>query len=229
MSFRKPLGRVINRTAQIMAGVGRRVYVDPQAARSAPWFAVNGDKTLRLDYDLNPNSVVFDIGGYEGQFASDIVAASCATVHVFEPVPDFAAKIARRFRHNPKVHVHAFGLAGTGRKETISVSADASSVMKSGNNVEIELVSVLDFIRDDNITQIDLMKINIEGGEYELLESLIDSGFVKNIRDIQVQFHDFFPNAEKRMQAIQNKLNDTHGLTYQYVFVWENWRRKDQG
>lgn len=71
------------------------------------------------------------------------------------------------------------------------------------------------------------MKINIEGGEYELIEHFIESEFVKEIRDIQVQFHDFIPDAGVRMKKIQEELKNTHFLTYQYEFVWENWRRKD--
>ena len=36
------------------------------------WFADNGDRTHRLNYDLNSNSVVFDVGGYKGDFAFSI-------------------------------------------------------------------------------------------------------------------------------------------------------------
>ena len=46
-------------------------------------------------------------------------------------------------------------------------------------------------------------------------------------KNIQVQFHDFIiQNAEERMINIQRKLELTHELTYQYVFVWENWKLK---
>ena len=70
------------------------------------------------------------------------------------------------------------------------------------------------------------MKINIEGAEYDLLEHLIDTGLISNIHNIQVQFHDFVSNAEQRMIMLQKELEKTHGLTYQYPFVWENWRVK---
>ena len=70
------------------------------------------------------------------------------------------------------------------------------------------------------------MKINIEGGEYDLLEHLIETGFVKNIFDLQIQFHDFIPNARGRMENIQKKLKKTHKLSYQYEFVWESWKLK---
>lgn len=72
------------------------------------------------------------------------------------------------------------------------------------------------------------MKINIEGGEYDLLEHLIVSGFVRNIDNIQVQFHDFVDDAEHRMAVIHKNLAKTHRLSYQYPLVWENWEIIDE-
>ena len=46
------------------------------------------------------------------------------------------------------------------------------------------------------------------------------------IANIQVQFHDFVLDAESRMKSIQADLRKTHELTYQYDFVWENWKLK---
>jgi hypothetical protein len=42
-------------------------------------------------------------------------------------------------------------------------------------------------------------------------------------RRIQVQFHDFVADADRRMAAIQSRLRATHHTTYQYPYVWENW------
>ena len=33
--------------------------------------------------------------------------------------------------------------------------------------------------------------------------------------------------AGRRMDGLQVRLRETHALTYQYPFVWENWRLKD--
>lgn len=85
-----------------------------------------------------------------------------------------------------------------------------------------------DFFEENSIQRIDLMKINIEGAEYDLLDHLIQSGIVLRIKNIQVQFHDFVLDAERRMRCIQAGLACTHELTYQYPFVWENWRLKEQ-
>jgi hypothetical protein len=69
------------------------------------------------------------------------------------------------------------------------------------------------------------MKINVEGAEYDILESLITTGFVQRVDDIQVQFHDFVPNASERVVALRKSLAATHYPTYMFSFVWENWRR----
>ncbi len=79
----------------------------------------------------------------------------------------------------------------------------------------------------EGITAIDLMKINIEGAEYDLLEYLIASGLVRRIRRFQIQFHDFVLDAEARMLAIQEQLASTHRVTYQFPFIWENWVSKE--
>jgi len=118
-----------------------------------------------VNYDLNNDSIVFDLGGYEGQWASNIFSMYYCYVHIFEPVKKIASK-------------------------------------------------AIDFIKEYKIGRIDLMKINIEGGEYDLLEHLLDSAFISNIYNIQVQFHDFVPNAESRMNKIQESLSKTHLLTY---------------
>lgn len=196
-----------------------------QARRVAPWFAVDGDRTLRLRYDLNASSTVLDVGGYEGQWASDIFAMYGCTVHVFEPAPAFASRLSERFARNPRISVHPFGLGGTSRADMIHLSDDATSVVRgSGSAVPIRIVAVDAALEELGLGSVELMKVNIEGLEYELIERLLDTGKVAAVRDLQVQFHDFVPDAERRLLALQERLGATHALTYQYPYVWENWR-----
>ena len=199
-----------------------------QYNRVLPWFRDNGDKTLRLNYDLNEQATVFDLGGYEGQWASDIFSKYGCTVLIFEPYKDFADKIKVRFSNNRRVNVFDFGLADEDKVVQLSLSADASSLFKIAENaVQVELKKASTFLVDHNIGMIDLMKINIEGGEYDLMDHLIGSGVIKKIKNVQIQFHDFVPDAERRMRKIQKELSNTHYTTYSYEFVWENWKLKE--
>lgn len=201
-----------------------------QHSRVIPWFKVNGDETLRLDYDLNESSVVFDVGGYKGEFARDIFCIYQPFIFIFEPLPEFYEIAFKRFCNNKKVSIYNFGLSDKTCKTFIGLSDNSSSTVALGSErVEISLTSILDFIRNNDITKVDLIKLNIEGGEYSLLESVIRDGDIKMFKNIQVQFHDFvIDNASERMKSIQHELSKTHHLTYQYEFVWENWRLKSE-
>lgn len=212
-------GRLLQRSGEALV----------RARRFAPWFAAGGDKILRLDYDLGESSVVFDIGGFEGQWASDVFGRYVCTVHLFEAVPRFAEQIERRFERNPKVMVHPFGLGASDQTFTLRLAADGTSAFQDGGEtITASEVRAGRFLDEHGIETVDLMKINIEGGEYELLEHLLDEGLVSRIRDLQIQFHDFVPNAERRMRAIQERLSETHTRTYAYDFVWENWRANNR-
>lgn len=193
------------------------------------WFKVNGDKTLRLDYDLNKDSIVFDLGGYEGQWTSDVFSRYLSNIFVFEPYKPFAQNIENRFRRNSKIKIFNFGLSDKTTENFINVDDDASSIFRTGSKSErISLIRASEFILENRISGIDLMKINIEGGEYDLLDHLIESGIIKIIDNIQVQFHWFIQDAEDRMEKIHSFLKLTHYPTYEYKYVWENWKRKDQ-
>ena len=203
--------------------IRNRLYLTKQSRRCRPWFAIDGDNTLRLEYPLNENSVVFDLGGYKGQWASDIFSRYCCNIYVFEPVMIFYEAIKKRFKHNNKIRVFPFGLAEQNKTITLGIDKDRSSMFQDSAKVEIvKLRSFKIFLYIQQL-KISLIKINIEGAEYDLLDFIIQEGLQTCISNIQVQFHDFVPNAEKRRDGIQKILERTHKITWQYPFVWENW------
>lgn len=70
---------------------------------------------------------------------------------------------------------------------------------------------------------IDLMKINIEGGEYALLPHLIDTGVISRVRNIQIQFHELDVDSAEKRESIICALRKTHKRDWCYEFVWESW------
>lgn len=200
-----------------------------QKERCKPWFFINGDKTLRLEYNLSQSSVVFDLGGYKGNFAQEIYDRYLCKIYIFEPVESFYKIIKNRFENVTKVIAYPFGLSNEDKELFISNKEDASSVfIETEDSKKIKLKSIVKFIEDNKITAVDLIKINIEGGEYEVLESILESGIISIFKNLQIQFHDFIiENAQERMENIQKELAKTHKITYQYNFVWENWEIKE--
>ena len=194
------------------------------------WQDDQGDQTLRLNYLLDEDSLVFDVGGYIGNFATDIFCKYNCNIYIFEPVTEFYEKIKARFSNNPKVKVFHAGLSDTFSTAKISVCDTSSSIFKKNSDEmeksqEIKLISVVDFIKDHGIKKIDLMKINIEGGEYSLLDSLIEHNLLDITRYYQIQFQKFIPDAKEKRENIRTELNRTHCLLWDYPFVWESWER----
>lgn len=191
------------------------------------WLAKEGDDTFRQEYPLSEGSVVFDVGAYQGQWASDIVGRYNCQVYCFEPIVSFYERVAKRFASNPKIQVFPFGLLDQDRTCEMFFNHDGSSSHRKAKEKQPAKFKAAEaFIKDKGIKEIDLMKINIEGDEFLLLPHLIDSGMINNIENIQIQFHPFIKNAKAKMDAIRAELSKTHEPTYQYEFVWESWRRK---
>lgn len=192
------------------------------------WRADNGDHNLIPVHDLDENSLVLDIGGFHGDFAAEIYARYSCSIKIFEPVPHFVEQMKARFHKNPNVEIFEIGLGGHTSTETMSVNQFSSSVHRSvsDNTITIKIVDIVDWLEANKIDKISLMKINIEGSEYELLDRLLDSKYIHVINEIQIQFHGFVPDAKVKMNKIQARLAETHALTYQYVFIWENWKLK---
>jgi FkbM family methyltransferase len=192
------------------------------------WWSTGGDEKFRYDYELNSDSFVIDLGGYKGQWASDIYSRYNCRLLIFEPVKVFAEKIKERFRRNPKIEVYCLGLGKNRRKDVIFLDDDGSSTHKNSKKREaIEIEDAVEFFEKKKIMNVDLMKVNIEGGEYELMPRLLESGLVKRIKNIQIQFHYIGQESDVYMREICKELEKTHTPTYQYKYVWENWVRRD--
>lgn len=200
-------------------------YTDPREETKRRYLEEEKQQALRLRYDLGPQSLVVDVGGYEGQWASDIYGMYRCRVEVFEPIPEFAERIRQRFKQNPDIRVHEAGLGPRSEDVAFSLQADGTSQFRAGGGTCMVRMKSIEDAFKDYPQDIDLMKINIEGGEYDLLESMIAHGLVKRVKNLQIQFHDHMPKAKERMEAIQNELAKTHKTTYQFPFVWENWQR----
>ena len=181
---------------------------------------------LRINYKLDSNSVVFDVGGFLGEWSEKIFKKYGCNIYIFEPVPEFFNKIKEKFKNESRVHIFNFGLSDTNSMETISTMDDSSSIFTGRGDIEIKLRDIKEVIEELHIEQIDLLKLNIEGGEFKVLPRLIESVLINICMNIQVQFHHFYFNAEKLREEIRKGLSKTHELTYDYKFTFENWRKR---
>lgn len=190
------------------------------------WVRDRGDETLRLNYDISPDDIVFDAGGYVGDFAARLHNLYNCKVHVFEPVPRFIDVIKQKHYTNESIILHEYGLGNENKVLHFNDAGDATQLVESGGSEGVTVKDIKEVMESLEDPQVALFKINIEGGEYDLLDRLIETGLVNNCKNLQIQFHDFYPDAISRRNSIVEKLQDTHNLMYEYPFIWEGWQKK---
>jgi hypothetical protein len=189
------------------------MHVTLNEENQAIWQSQNLEH-LRYEYDLRPTDVVIDLGAYRGEWASEIRARYGCCVIAVEPtdsIDGYECETIKKaaWTFNGKLRFGgAYYYTSAFEEQTHEYDCfDVNSLLS----------------RFDDIA---LLKMNIEGAEWPLLEHIYRSGCLKRIRDLQVQFHLIEgQDCVMRYEVISELLNETHLLTWQYPFVWENWRR----
>ena len=206
------------------------IIKDEYTVAVTKWFRDQGDINLRLNYPITSDSIVFDLGGYKGDFAADINNKYNCHVYVFEPIKKYYLDCVNRFRGNKKIKCFNYGLSNQNGSFLISEDHDKSSLIKINifNTSEKVLVrSFSDELSSLKLDHIDLLKINIEGSEFLILSDILSKKLISKINYLQVQFHTFFPNSKILRNEIRVKLKLTHEEEWNYPFVWESWKRKN--
>lgn len=189
---------------------------------------------ILVDVELREGANVLDVGAFEGHWSTRLLARvdrdgpRHVHVHAFEPEPSAVTQF-REGVVDARVQLHEYGLAGRDRRERLAIGGPGSSVFvdPSAPNmygaVEVELRDVDRVLEELGIQHIDLIKINIEGGEYELLDRLYETDRLRHTGVVIVQFHEFAPAAHRSRRRNRARLAETHTCTWCYPWIFERW------
>ena len=68
--------------------------------------------------------------------------------------------------------------------------------------------------------------MNIEGAEFELLESIISSEAILLVSTLVVQFHKVEELSQYKKELLRNSLRKSHNSVMNFEWVWEVWQIK---
>jgi len=187
-------------------------------------FWKNGGNALLFDLPVETGSTVIDAGGFEGEWTSNMLSQYGCKSIIFEPVPDFANHCSNYFKNNKLVTVNTAALGGNNRSTTFSLSNNGTSEYLNSNNIiNAKVRDIADVFKDLNFQKISCLKLNIEGGEYEVLERLIETKLIALCESLLIQFHRQPEGYKERYTNITNTLKSTHTQSWSYYMVWEKW------
>lgn len=193
------------------------------------WFKDQGDYTHNITYDLTEESIIMDLGGYNGAWAQQMIEKYNPYVYILEPVNKFYDSMINKFLNNKKVKLLNVGVGVEDTDGVIFMDGDGtSSNLVSGESINVKINTVDTILKKFNLSNIDidLIQINIEGDEYPLLENMIEVGSIKKFKNIQIQFHLGIVNdIERRNNIRKGLIENGFELNFDYPFVWESWRK----
>jgi len=181
------------------------------------------NEVLFRDLELTSNSVVLDFGGYIGEFSEEILQRFDCQLHIFEPVQLFVNELRKRFEGSEKVWIYDYAVGLKQRDFFLVLDGEATSEFRGSIGLPCSLRSV-DQTIIPRLSSIDLIAINIEGGEYELVPALYQAGVLNKVGQILIQFHKVGPNSDESVAQIRAIMRETHTLEWRYEYVWELWK-----
>ena len=161
---------------------------------------------------LNRDSVVVDAGAHRGEFSAAIIQRFGSRCHLIEANPTLAAQLhvpGAESVLNVALGAHE-GRATFHLRENLESSSLAGSSADSVSAVEVETISLPTLMRRIGTEHLDLLKLDIEGAEFELIDATPDEVW-RRVSQITVEFHDFqerfagrglFEKARARLESL---------------------------
>lgn len=155
-------------------------------------------------HSVKYDDVVVDIGASVGPFAYSILSQYPKTVYCVEPSRDLFTSLVRNTSkfctETPIVYVN----------KAISEKGEDVKVFSGNQNVyggidEFDYISFSDFILEYNISQIDFLKMDCEGGEYDIFTDDNIGWISNNVRYIAAEFHLTYPGCKEKFRNFRDK------------------------
>jgi FkbM family methyltransferase len=211
-------------------------------------------KIFNNNFKDNRTYIIFDVGANEGDYCTELIkniTASDLQIWCFEPAIDTFKKLQGNYSNKSNVFLNNIGFSNL-NIETPLYTHQSGSLIASlfplerayGTNnklADFELVTIKridDFIFEKNIPYIDLLKLDIEGNEYNALlgaSNALKKGKIKAIQfefgtcniDSRTYFRDFW-NLLSNQYNIYRLLKDglypiTYYSEYDEVFATVNY------
>jgi FkbM family methyltransferase len=159
--------------------------------------------------DVNKGDVIIDVGagiGYDTHYFSKKVGDGGRVIAI-EAHPQTYTCLKKMCQYNDLSNVTDLHLAVSSEKGKVFIDNPDKHVMSSINTetgIEVDAVTIDDLVKEQGISSIKYLKMNIEGAEQLAIKGMVES--IKKVKYICICCHDFLYPEVKNDFVVTKKL-----------------------
>tara|TARA_B100000073_G_C23727721_1_gene569795 strand:+ start:801 stop:1457 length:657 start_codon:yes stop_codon:yes gene_type:complete len=177
----------------------------------------NGEYKFFMDIKDKINRV-FDVGCRDD---SEFIEFT-GEVHYFDPVNEFIEKLKTKENMNKASYFNSFGLGEDNKElyyypiyQSFYDRINSCHVSDKSNKIALHIKKGKDYINNNNIKNIDFLKIDTEGYELNVLQGFED--FLENIKIIQFEYGGTFLDNNTKLIDVINYLEQKGFYKFSYL------------
>lgn len=196
----------------------RRSNIKKQVNVDYSWYGNTYGGFFVHPNQINEYSIVYSFGiGEDISFDEDLINRHACTIYGFDPTPK-SIHFVRSNQHSAKFVFSPIGIDSQNgiatlylpkNKNHVSGSIISMSNVDVSNTMDVPMRKFSTIAQENSHTVIDVLKMDIEGAEYKIIDDILNSGVT--IKQILIEFHfRFIKHGLKLTNSTIDKLNQ-HG------------------
>jgi len=183
-------------------------------------------------FDLDNLKTCIDVGANVGLFSLYLLNRNCRNIHSLEPCESSFSVLNSLFKETNNVECHKIALYKKNGKVNLNTSIANTTIStvlenyntksnKYGSKENVACLTLASFLKSNSIESLDLVKLDIEGCEYDVLKNTDDETLLKSKRYL-IEYHEL---GKVKMGFILNKfkklgyeLSNAHDPNYEKDF-----------
>ncbi len=175
------------------------------------------------EINVQPGDVVLDLGGNIGCFASYAISKGASKVYTVEPFEEYINLLKTNLdRYKDKVVIVPYGASDTTGESVMNINFENNTILdnvyKKNNwatedrKFTIKTLNINDLLKKYNIDYVHFLKVDIEGSEYPVFNSISEDFLKNSVERIAVEYH---WNYQGQLLEIIRKLQDCGFVVYE--------------
>ena len=187
----------------------------------------------RFFHNVAPNSLFLDFGGYLGEWTDAALASGVDEIWIFEPNPDFYKYLNGRYYANRKIKIITDVIELQSRTQIFYSDGLASSSILASSHLKIDLGKSFEVIcrpfTDDEVKYMKsrnvIVKMNIEGAEYQLLNYFSQIDLFGSVSRFAIQTHVLNKQTYHNLTVYYKTMSKYMKLKVSFPVIWDVWFR----